>query len=249
MPATSARPPAPSGSPASSKDPGTDNRPGALLALVPAAQFMALLDVFVVHVAAPTIRAESGASGAELQLVVAGYTAGRPRGLDLPGLVLFAAVVGLFTVPLVLGQEHDWPAWTWLGPATAAVLLAAFLVYEARLARRGGAPLIAPRVLRTPGTGTAVARIALAMAINSGCVFALTPHLRSGLGYGALRAGLTSLPTAVAFGALFLDRREAFGPVGAAGATGSAEAWWWVAAALAAASAAGALTGLVRRRS
>ncbi|MFF3557254.1 MFS transporter [Streptomyces tsukubensis] len=488
MPKTSARRPAPSGSPATSKAPGTDNRPGALLALVLGAQFMALLDVFVVHVAAPTIRAEFGASGAQLQLVVAGYTvayaillitgarlgellghrrmwlaglalftaaslacglaagtgqliafrlfqgagaallipqvlsliqrnftgearvralgaysavlavgavaglvaggllvgadlfglgwrpvflvnvpigavllvlgarvlphdrpAGRARGLDLPGLVLFAAVVGLFTVPLVLGQEDDWPARTWFSLAAAAVLLGVFLAYEARLARRGGAPLIAPRVLRIPGMGTAVVRIALAMAVNAGCVFALTLHLQSGLGYGALRAGLMSLPTAVAFGvagltwrglperlrsrlvpggfavtalalllcgvllrdgdsggpllypalaalgaglaaayspalagalatvrtedaadasgllvtvtqlgqivgvaafgALFLDRKEAFGPAGAAGAAGSAGAWWWVAAALAAASAAGALTGLVRKRS
>ncbi|QDY76691.1 MFS transporter [Streptomyces qinzhouensis] len=347
MSTTSTPLPAPPGSPASSKDPGTDNRPGALLALVLAAQFMALLDVFVVHVAAPTIRTELGASSAQLQLVVAGYTvayaillitgarlgelighrrawlaglalftaaslacglaaetgqliafrlvqgagaallipqvlsliqrnftgearvralgayaavlavgavaglvaggllvsadllglgwrpvflinvpigavllvlgarvlppdrpAGRGRGLDLPGLVLFAAVVGLFTVPLVLGQEHGWPAWTWSSLVATAVLLAVFLVYEARPARRGGAPLIAPRVLRIPGMGTAVARIALAMAVNAGCVFALTLHLQNGLGYGALRAGLTALPTALAFGVTGLTWRR-----------------------------------------
>lgn len=57
-----------------SKAPGTDNRPGRLLAVVIAAQFMALLDVFIVNVAAPTIRDELGASGAGLQLVIAYYT-------------------------------------------------------------------------------------------------------------------------------------------------------------------------------
>ncbi|GAA1296213.1 hypothetical protein GCM10009647_008690 [Streptomyces sanglieri] len=45
-----------------------------MLALVLAAQFMALLDIFIVNVAAPTIRSELHASGAGLQLVVAGYT-------------------------------------------------------------------------------------------------------------------------------------------------------------------------------
>ncbi|MGV9311454.1 MFS transporter [Streptomyces sp. NPDC003691] len=492
MSTTSSRLSAP---PLSGKPPATDRatgsgtgRPGALLALVLAAQFMALLDIFVVHVAAPTIRTEFGASGARLQLVVAGYTvayavllitgarlgelvghrrawlaglalftaaslacglaagtgqliafrlvqgagaallipqvlsliqrnfagearvralgaysavlavgavaglvaggllvsadlfglgwrpvflvnvpigavllvvgarvlprdrpAGRARGLDLPGLLLFAAVVGLFTVPLVLGQEYGWPVWTWSSLAAAALLLGLFLGYETRLARRGGAPLIAPRVLRIPGLGTAAARIALAMAVNAGCVFALTLHLQSGLGYGALRAGLTALPTAVAFGvvglgwrrlparlqsglvpagfvvtaaalvaaglllrdgdgaglplhaalaflgaglaaaygpalagalatvraadaadasgllvtvtqlgqvvgvaafgSLFLGRRAAVDPAGAAGAAGSAEAWWWTAVALATAAAAGALAGLVRKRS
>lgn len=61
-------------SPLLSKDRATDNRPPLLLAIVLAAQFMALLDVFIVNVAAPTIRTELHASGAALQLVVAGYT-------------------------------------------------------------------------------------------------------------------------------------------------------------------------------
>ncbi|MFF2408987.1 MFS transporter [Streptomyces sp. NPDC058092] len=57
-----------------SKDVTTDKRPGRMLALVLAAQFMALLDIFIVNVAAPTIQSELGASGAGLQLIVAGYT-------------------------------------------------------------------------------------------------------------------------------------------------------------------------------
>lgn len=61
-------------SPLLSKDRATDNRPPLLLAIVLAAQFMALLDVFIVNVAAPTIRTELNASGSALQLVVAGYT-------------------------------------------------------------------------------------------------------------------------------------------------------------------------------
>jgi MFS family permease len=57
-----------------SKAPGTDNGPRPLLAVVLAAMFMALLDVFIVNVAAPTLGSDLGASGAELQLVIAGYT-------------------------------------------------------------------------------------------------------------------------------------------------------------------------------
>ncbi|MEV8315570.1 MFS transporter [Streptomyces sp. NPDC059900] len=349
----------PGSSPAFSKAPGTDNRPGRVLAVVIAAQFMALLDVFIVNVAAPTIRSELGASGAGLQLVIAGYTItyavllitgarlgdrlghrrlyltglavftvaslacglsqgtgeliafrllqgagsallipqvlsliqrnftgeartralgayaavlavgaaagqvlggilvsadlfgtgwrpvflvnvpvgavllvmagrvlprdasrqpgeprepGKPgkqaRGLDLPGLVLLGAAVSLLTVPLVLGQQEGWPLWSWLSLGSAAVLFALFCGYESRLARSGGAPLIAPRVLRIPGMGLAVFRIAAVMAVNAGFLFVLTLHVQGGLGYSALRAGLTFAPTAVVFGVVGLTWRR-----------------------------------------
>jgi MFS family permease len=57
-------------------EPGTrsQSRPGLVLALVLVGQFMALLDVAIVNVAAPSLRAELGSSGAGLQLVVSGYT-------------------------------------------------------------------------------------------------------------------------------------------------------------------------------
>lgn len=334
--------------PAPSKTPGTDNRPGRLLAIVLAAQFMALLDVFIVNVAVPTIGAELHASGAELQLVVAGYAitysvllitgarlgdllghrrvylaglalftaaslacglaqgtgeliafrliqgagsavmipqvlsliqrnfTGEARGralglyaavlatgaaagqvvggilvsadlfgtgwrpvflvnvpvglvllalgarvlprddaraperahrLDLPGLVLLGAAVSLLTVPLVLGQEKDWPLWSWLSLTAAAVTFTLFCAYESRLARRGGTPLIAPRVLRHPGMGLAVFRIMAVMAVNGGFLFALTLHVQGGLGFSALRAGLTFAPTAVVFGLVGLTWR------------------------------------------
>ncbi|BBJ43852.1 hypothetical protein SSPO_065700 [Streptomyces antimycoticus] len=71
----------------SSKSEATDNRaaesragdsraprPGRLLAIVLTGQLMAVLDVFIVNIAAPTVRADLHASGAGLQLVIAGYT-------------------------------------------------------------------------------------------------------------------------------------------------------------------------------
>nr|WP_275408115.1 MFS transporter [Streptomyces sp. SID7909] len=336
-----------------SKTPTTDKTPARLLAVVLTAQFMALLDIFIVNVAAPTIRTELGASGAQLQLVVAGYTisyavllvagarlggvfgqgrahlaglavftaaslacglaadsgqliafrvvqgagaavmipqvlsliqqhftgaarvraigaysavlatgaaagqvvggvlvsvdlfgAGwrpvflvnvpiglvllvlgarvlpgeprtgearreaRARGFDPVGLVLLAVAVTLLTVPLVLGQELGWPDWTWACLLACVAALAGFVAYETRLAARGGAPLIAPRVLRLPGIAVAAVRIMLVMAANAGFLFTLTLHLQGGLGYSALHAGLMCAPTAVAFGAAGLTWRR-----------------------------------------
>ncbi|MEV3855427.1 MFS transporter [Streptomyces sp. NPDC050095] len=133
---------------------------------------------------------------------------GRARPLDLPGLVLLGGSVSLLTVPLVLGQEEDWPLWSWLCLALSAVLFALFCGYESALARRGGAPLIAPRVLRVPGIGLAVLRILAVMAVNAGYLFVLTLHIQGGLGYSALRAGLTFAPTAVVFGAVGMTWRR-----------------------------------------
>jgi EmrB/QacA subfamily drug resistance transporter len=54
--------------------PVDDRGNGAMLAILVMAQFMALLDATIVNVAIPSIRSSLHASGAGLQLVVAGYT-------------------------------------------------------------------------------------------------------------------------------------------------------------------------------
>jgi MFS family permease len=50
------------------------SRPGAVLAVVLTGQFMAVLDASIVNVAIPSMHASLHASGAGLQLIVAGYT-------------------------------------------------------------------------------------------------------------------------------------------------------------------------------
>lgn len=53
---------------------------------------------------------------------------------------------------------------------------------------------IAPRVLSHPGMGLAVVRIAVAMAVEAGFLFALTLRVQGGLSGGARRSGLTFAP-------------------------------------------------------
>ena len=122
------------------------------------------------------------------------------RVLDLPGLVVLAAAVTLVTVPLVLGQEEGWPVWGWVCLGLSAALFWLFAVIEARLARRGGAPLVTPRVLRAPGMLRAALVIVATMGANAGFLFAVALHLQSGLGFSALRTGLTFAVAAVTFG-------------------------------------------------
>jgi MFS family permease len=130
------------------------------------------------------------------------------RPLDLAGLLTLAAAVLLLVVPLVLGHEQGWPAWTFASLALSAVALGVFAWIERGVERRGGAPLIAERVLRAPGLGFALVAIVLAMASYGGFLFSFTQHLQLGLGDTALVAGLTFAPMAIGFALASLNWRR-----------------------------------------
>jgi MFS family permease len=86
--------------------PGRIASPGAALAVVLAGQMMAVIDVNIVNVAIPSMHATLGASGAGLQLIVAGYTVayavllvtGARLGDILGHRRMYLAGVALFTL-------------------------------------------------------------------------------------------------------------------------------------------------------
>lgn len=131
-------------------------------------------------------------------------SADRSRGLDLPGLVALAAAVTLFVLPLVFGHEEGWPVWGWVCLGLSPVAFAVFAALEVRMTRRGGAPLVAGRVLRAPAMGTATVVNFLVMSTNAGLMFGSALYLETSLGRSAVETGLTFLPAAVGFGAVGL---------------------------------------------
>ncbi|MFC1416473.1 MFS transporter [Streptacidiphilus cavernicola] len=124
----------------------------------------------------------------------------RERGLDLPGLLVLAAGLGLLVVPLVLGHEEHWPLWGWLALGAGVLMFGLFGLVERRVAARGGSPLIRGRVLRAPGLLTAGGGLLLTMGSFGGFMFAMALHVQAGLGLSPLRAGLVFLPMTVGFG-------------------------------------------------
>lgn len=80
------------------------------------------------------------------------------------------------------------------------VLAAAFVAVERRIAARGGSPLLNFEVLRARGLQPGLAALAFIGVAYGGFLFTFTLHLEVGLGYSALRTGLTWLPMAAAFG-------------------------------------------------
>src|SRR5437016_1217840 len=121
------------------------------------------------------------------------------RPLDVAGLVSLAAAVLLLVVPLVLGHEEGWPAWTILSLGASVVAITAFALIERSVEARGGAPLIASRVLRSPGMAWALISIVFALSAYGGFLFTFTQHLQLGLKDSALQAGLTFTPMAIGF--------------------------------------------------
>src|SRR6266702_2589844 len=132
-----ARPGAQATIPAASDSP--DRRRWLMLAVLITGQFMALLDVTIVNVAIPTIHSKLNASGAAIQLVVAGYTityamlliTGARLG-DLRGQRnVFLAGLATFTLAsLACG----------LAPNTGALV-------SARFVQGTGAALMVPQIL------------------------------------------------------------------------------------------------------
>ena len=74
----------------------------------------------------------------------------RPR-LDPLGAAGVSGSVALALVPLTLGHDEGWPAWTWICLAACLPVLALTLAWERRLIRRGGEPLLDLPLFRDRG--------------------------------------------------------------------------------------------------
>jgi MFS family permease len=125
---------------------------------------------------------------------------GRTRRLDLPGLLVAVPAVCLVVLPLMLGSQQHWPAWSLGCIGLGLALMPVLLLVERSVAARGGQPLLSVSVFRAPGLLPGLATMTLLMVTYGGFLFSFAIHLQSGLGDSALRAGLTCAPCAAAFG-------------------------------------------------
>jgi MFS family permease len=141
------------------------------------------------------------------RLLPAGHFDG-VRQLDLPGLAVLTPAVLAFVLPLVLGQPLGWPAWGWVLLAASLLLFALLGWVEGRVGERGGQPILPRSLLRLPGMTAGLGALFATMALFTGWLFSLTLQLQEGLGYSALRAGLTFVPCGVGFALVSLNWRR-----------------------------------------
>ncbi len=137
---------------------------------------------------------------------------GRRQSLDPVGVGLFAGAMFALLWPLVEGSQASLADRQWWLEAVAASALAAFVLWERRLGKRGGQPMVDLSLfrLRSYALGTSLA--AVYFAGFTPLFLVLTLYLQVGLGYDALLAGVTSLPFAIGaavaagFGGRFVTR-------------------------------------------
>jgi MFS family permease len=122
----------------------------------------------------------------------------RPR-LDPLGAVGISASLALALVPLTLGRDAGWPAWTWASMAAALPAFALTLAWERRLTRGGGEPLVDLSLFRDRAFSAGLVLNFVAIFFFGSFMFVLTLLLQSGLRQSPLQAGLDNLPLAIAF--------------------------------------------------
>ena len=122
----------------------------------------------------------------------------RRRGhIDLVGVGLLGGGVLAVMLPLVQAESGGLGRLWWLF-AAGVVLCAAFALWERRVVRGGGEPLLDPRlVTRTPGyaTGAALGTVYFVGFSGIWLVFAL--FFQTGLGWTPLQSGLAVTPFAL----------------------------------------------------
>jgi len=118
--------------------------------------------------------------------------------LDVGGVLLLSATLGLLVYPLVEGRELGWPPAIVLMLVASPVTLAAFIGFERRLVGRGGSPLVDITLFRQKGFATGVA-MALLFYMLSAFYLTFSVYLQGGLGLTPLGAGMRTLPFGVGY--------------------------------------------------
>lgn len=133
---------------------------------------------------------------AALLSLPAGHAGHAGTGNDWPGLVLLAAGLVALLMPLIQGQESGWPLWTYVSMLAGAALIILFWLWERRLERAGGNPLVPPRLVAHPSfTGGLLLSLVYFAAFTS-IFFTLALLWQAGLGHSALQSGLVAMPFA-----------------------------------------------------
>src|SRR5499433_1726800 len=118
--------------------------------------------------------------------------------VDLAGLVLSAAPMGLLVFTIIEAPDYGWTSVrSLLGFVLSAVLLAAFIGWERRVAH----PMLDVRLFRNMRFSAASGAVTVAFFTLFGFIFLITQYFQFIRGYGPLSTGVRLLPVALAVGA------------------------------------------------
>jgi predicted MFS family arabinose efflux permease len=120
--------------------------------------------------------------------------------LDLAGTAVLSVSVLLVMLPLTLGHDLGWPAWTWLCLAAAVPAFWLFLRGQRAAAAAGRAVLVNIAVVSRPRVLLGLVSLAVPTATYFALLFTLAQYFQQGLGRSPLASGLILVPWVAAFG-------------------------------------------------
>ncbi|MGI8608295.1 MAG: MFS transporter [Candidatus Dormibacteria bacterium] len=120
--------------------------------------------------------------------------------LDLIGVAIVSVGLFLVTFPLVEGRDAGWPWWSYAMLAASLVVFAVFAVFERSRERQGKDPLVALSLFKNRSFMAGVLLYFVFFSALPAMFLSLTLWLQIGLGFDALKAGLTTIPFAVGSG-------------------------------------------------
>jgi EmrB/QacA subfamily drug resistance transporter len=119
--------------------------------------------------------------------------------LDLAGAVMVAAGLVAVLLPLIEGRAQGWPAWTWISLTAAPFILAAFVLHQRGLTRRGAAPLLDLGLFGQRGFSGGLATQLLLASAQAAFFVYLALYLQMGRGLDPLESGLVFTIVAVSY--------------------------------------------------
>jgi EmrB/QacA subfamily drug resistance transporter len=119
-----------------------------------------------------------------------------PLKLDMLGTFLVMTAMFLLVYPLIQGREYGWPAWTFIMMAASLPVFAAFAWWQQRKEKADGSPLVLPSLFKNRSFGLGLGINAIFEMAMIGYFLTTTLVLQIGLGFSAIHAALTGLPTA-----------------------------------------------------
>ncbi|WP_287163957.1 DHA2 family efflux MFS transporter permease subunit [Rhodococcus sp. (in: high G+C Gram-positive bacteria)] len=122
------------------------------------------------------------------------------RSLDLVGALLSSVALFLLIFPLTEGRARGWPTPLVVMIAASVPIAVAFVLYEYRLGKHGGDPVLRLELFRDRAFAVGAALAFVFFGTLTSLIFTISLTLQFGFGFSPLRAGVMTLPWAVGMG-------------------------------------------------
>jgi EmrB/QacA subfamily drug resistance transporter len=123
--------------------------------------------------------------------------ADRSNRMDWLGVLLISAALTAILIPLIQGQQENWPAWTWWTMVAGVLGIVIFGAWQVFFTKRGGSALVPPKLFHhTSFTFGSILALVYFAGFTS-IFFTLSILWQAGLGHTALESGFLTLPFAL----------------------------------------------------